>query len=125
MAEKTAAPLPDDFRLGAFEISPELRLIRGTTRETRIEPKAMAVLAALAGAAPSPVSRDELLQRVWGHQVVREEVLTRCVHQLRHAFGDDSRYPELLETIPRQGYRLRVAPGPLPAVAIDSSTTTE
>ncbi len=122
MGDAAPAPLPDDFRLGAFEISPELRLIRGATRETRVEPKAMAVLAALAGAAPSPVSRDELLQRVWGDQVVREEVLTRCVHQLRNALGDDPRHPDLIETIPRQGYRLRVAPEPLPAAAGDSST---
>jgi adenylate cyclase len=122
MGDSAAPALPDDFRLGPFEVSPELRLIRGARRETRIEPKAMAVLEALAEAAPSPVSRDELLQRVWGHQVVGEEVLTRCVHQLRRALGDNPRHPDLLETIPRQGYRLRVAPEPLLAAASDSST---
>jgi DNA-binding winged helix-turn-helix (wHTH) protein len=111
--DETSAPLPDEFRLGPYKVSPRLRIIRRGDRETRVEPKAMEVLMALAEAAPAPVSRDALLERVWGRQVVGEEVLTRCVHQLRKAFGHHPRRPGLIETIPKQGYRLRVGPTPI------------
>jgi DNA-binding winged helix-turn-helix (wHTH) protein/TolB-like protein len=124
--DETSESLPDAFRLGPYEIHRRLRIIRRGDRETRVEPEAMAVLTAMAEAAPSPVSREALLERVWGRQAVGDEVLARRVQQLRKAFGDHPRRPGLIETIPKQGYRLRVAPTPLdsptgsPAEAVPS-----
>ncbi|MBK8165220.1 MAG: PD40 domain-containing protein [bacterium] len=78
----------------------------------------MAVLVQLASRAGEVVTRSELLEAVWGETVVQEEALTQAVSQLRRALDDDPRAPSIIETIPKQGYRLLAAvtrqPPPLP-----------
>ena len=74
----------------------------------------MLVLVCLAQHAGEVVSKDEILRSVWPETFVSEHVLTHAVWQLRHAFHDR----DLIETIPRQGYRLRRPEG-------ESTTTGE
>ena len=69
----------------------------------------MGVLSILVEAAGEPMTREEILGRVWSDVVVGEDVLTNSIHQLRKAFDDDARNPRYIETIPRRGYRL-IAP---------------
>lgn len=78
----------------------------------------MAVLVHLAARAGEVVTRSELLEAVWGETVVQEEALTQAISQLRRTLDDDRRAPSIIETIPKQGYRLVAAvtqqPTPLP-----------
>ena len=69
----------------------------------------MAVLLELAAAAGGTVDRESLIRAVWPRGFVTDDVLTRCVGQLRKALGDSARTPRFLETVPKTGYRL-VAP---------------
>jgi DNA-binding winged helix-turn-helix (wHTH) protein len=80
---------------------------RGTT--VHLEPKIMEVLACLAQQAGQTVSKEALFQTVWRGTVVTDDVLTRCIVELRRAFEDDAREPRVIQTIPKRGYRL-VAP---------------
>lgn len=81
------------------------RIIRGGG-ETRLSPRAAAVLAALAETPGQVWSRDALLDRVWAGAHVGEEVLTHAIAELRRAFGDDFRAPRYLMTVHKSGYRL-------------------
>ncbi|NNF58729.1 MAG: hypothetical protein HKN04_10865, partial [Rhodothermaceae bacterium] len=74
-----------------------------------VQPKPMDVLVHLAAHAGQTVSRDELMEAVWPDVYVTEHALNRCVSQLRKLFGDDPRDPQVIETIPKAGYRL-IAP---------------
>ena len=58
-----------------------------------------------------------MLQHVWGDQEAREEVVTRCIHQLQVALEGDSEQQHLIKPIPRQGYRLTVATAPIISAA--------
>jgi len=69
----------------------------------------MAVLVCLAQHAGAPLSKDELLSEVWPDTFVSEDVLKRCISELRRALEDDAREPQVIETIPKRGYRL-IAP---------------
>ncbi|WP_334059783.1 tetratricopeptide repeat protein [Alteromonas sp. S005] len=71
-----------------------------------IEPKAMHVLYVLACHAGETVSREQLMQEVWGDRVVVEDALTRTISKLRTAFGDN-KAKQLIQTIPKKGYRLK------------------
>src|SRR5690606_24313758 len=51
------------------------------------------------------VERDALLDKVW-RRVTSEEVLTRCISELRRALGDDRGNPRYIQTVPKRGYRL-------------------
>jgi adenylate cyclase len=101
------------FRLNGHLIRPASGEVEGPAGPMRVEPKAMAVLTVLAEAGGAVVSRDTLIQAVWPRGFVTDDVLTRCIGQLRRALGDNTSAPAFLETIPRRGYRLvcQIEPG--------------
>jgi TolB-like protein/DNA-binding winged helix-turn-helix (wHTH) protein/Tfp pilus assembly protein PilF len=101
------------FRIGEFDVHPDRRVIVGSGGETRIEPKVMAVLELLASTPREVVTRSELLNTVWAGTVVTEEVLTRCVSELRSVLRDSRESPTYIQTVPKSGYRLLVTPEPI------------
>jgi DNA-binding winged helix-turn-helix (wHTH) protein len=56
-------------------------------QESPLEPKAFAVLALLARQPGRALTRDEILDAVWGHRHVTPGVLNRIVTLLRRALG--------------------------------------
>jgi len=98
--------LYNGFRLGAFDVMPSQNTVSGPGGTVRVEPKSMAVLACLVRSAGDTVSRNDLIEAGWPGLVVTDDVLSRCIAQLRRAFGDNARSPRYLETIPKRGYRL-------------------
>ena len=55
------------------------------------------------------MTKDALLDAVWGHQFVTESVLKTAVSDLRTALGDSPREPRIIETVSRRGYRFIAA----------------
>lgn len=97
------------LRIGAFHVDAGALLVASSDSSTRLKPKAMGVLLALARAPGVTRTRDELLDEVWGSSHVTPGVVAHAVASLRRAFGDDAEQPGYIETIPRVGYRL-IAP---------------
>lgn len=65
------------------------------------------VLAALVEAAPSLLTHDELIEKVWGSgRVVSSENLSQRVTMLRQSLGEESKSPAYVETVYGQGFRL-------------------
>jgi len=58
------------------------------------------------------VTREQLRRRLWpeGTFVDFEHSLNAAIRRLRTALGDDADQPTFVETVPRRGYRLIVAP---------------
>lgn len=77
-------------------------------RVARLTPKAAALLMALLEGAPGLVTKEQLLDRVWGGRAISDEALTSCILELRRALDDDARNPRYIETRHRRGYRLMV-----------------
>ncbi len=98
----TVAP----FCVAGYQVRPSLLEVELGGEVRTLEPKVMGVLCHLAERPGKTVSRRELLDRGWSGTVVGDEVLTRCVSELRKAFGDDARAPTVVGTVPRIGYRL-------------------
>jgi TolB-like protein/DNA-binding winged helix-turn-helix (wHTH) protein/Tfp pilus assembly protein PilF len=94
-----------DFRMGEWLISPALNQIASSGKSTRVEPKAMQVLLQLAR-AEGVVNKDRLISAVWSDVFVTDDVLPGCIASLRRAFDDNARKPRVIETIPKNGYRL-------------------
>ncbi len=51
------------------------------------------------------LTKDEILDNVWGDICVSEAQVKEYVHDLRAALGDDPRQPRFIETIRGRGYR--------------------
>lgn len=84
------------------------RLSRGG-RDIALEPKAFAVLLQFIAHPDELLTRDQLLDAVWGHSFVTPATLNRIVAQLRRALDDDSDTPHCIQTVHRLGYRF-IAP---------------
>jgi adenylate cyclase len=102
------------FRLGDWVVKPESGSLRRGVTKVHLEPKILELLLYLARNRGRVVSKEELFESVWPDTFVAESALSRCISQLRHALGDDSREPRYIETLPKMGYRL-VAPISEPA----------
>lgn len=72
----------------------------------QVEPKVMGVLMCLARHAGKTVTKDAFFEEVWEDTVVSEDVLSRCISELRRVLRDDAREPRFIETIRKTGYRL-------------------
>src|SRR5262249_54864702 len=99
----------NDLRVGNWAVTPGLNQISGQGKTVRLEPKIMGVLLCLAQHPGQTLSKEQLFQAVWPNTVVTEDVLKRCIGELRRAFEDDARNPHIIETISKRGYRL-IAP---------------
>jgi hypothetical protein len=55
------------------------------------------------------LSKDRLLEAVWHNTFVGDDVLVRCISEIRYVFGDDPKSSRVIQTIPKGGYRL-IAP---------------
>ena len=95
-----------DFRVGSWLVEPSLNAIscKGTT--VRLEPKVMGVLLCLAEHAGETIPKEILFRTVWPDTFVTDDVLTHAISELRRAFEDDAREPQVIQTIPKRGYRL-------------------
>ncbi len=102
-----------DFRLGNWIVRPQRRIIERGDKSVHIKPKSMAVFECLVAADGAPVSRNELFDTVWPGGEVSDDTLTKCVVELRKAFGDTAREHRVIETIPKLGFRLVLPVEPL------------
>lgn len=94
----------DDFRLDA-----EGHLLLRHDRPVPLTPKAVELLIVLVEAGGRPVTKEDLLQRVWADAIVEEGSLTSHISILRKALGESGEDRQFIETLPKRGYRF-VAP---------------
>jgi TolB-like protein/DNA-binding winged helix-turn-helix (wHTH) protein/Tfp pilus assembly protein PilF len=118
MPPEVSIAVQEAFRLGPWRIDPGSCEISSDSGTAHLEPRAMAVLCYLAARAQQTVSRDELLDALWKTRYVVDDALTRSISQLRQHLDDDPRNPRFIQTVPKVGYRLLVAPQPLDAGAV-------
>ena len=82
----------------------EARFPGGTTQW--LSPKEVAVLDLLATRSPETVSREALIEGVWGEGEASERVIDQTVFRLRAKLERDAARPEILLTSHGSGYRL-------------------
>lgn len=102
-----------EFRLGSWLVQPSQSSISCDGKTTRLEPKMVDVLVCLVEHSGETVSKEQLIRRVWGETFVTDDVLTRCISELRKALQDDFRDPHVIQTVPRKGYRLLLLAEPV------------
>src|SRR5215475_12979504 len=110
-----------DLQVGSWVVSPGLNSMSCEGRTVRLEPKVMEVLLCLAQHPRETLSKEQLFQAVWPNTVVTEDVLKRCIAELRRAFDDDARNPHIIETISKRGYRLLAPVSPAATAAVTAA----
>jgi TolB-like protein/DNA-binding winged helix-turn-helix (wHTH) protein len=93
------------YRFGQFVLDPGTRTLSRAGSAVSLTPKAFDVMLFLAQNPNRLVTKEELLQAVWGDTFVEEGNLTQYISHLRKALGDSSEDARLIVTIARKGYQ--------------------
>jgi TolB-like protein/DNA-binding winged helix-turn-helix (wHTH) protein/Tfp pilus assembly protein PilF len=93
------------FRFDDVEVREREFSLTKAGKVSSIEPKAFRVLIFLLHNPQKLITKDELLNAIWGDTAVTEGSLSRCIWLLRSVLGDDIRSPRYIETVPTMGYR--------------------
>lgn len=104
---------------GDYRLDIERRELHRGSDLIAVEPKVFDLLAFLVRERHRVVSKDDLLQAIWGGRIVSEFALTTRINAARCAIGDDGATQRLIRTFTRKGIRFvgEVAERPAPAVA--------
>jgi DNA-binding response OmpR family regulator len=89
-----------------MEIDIVNRVVRAGTSEMHLSGLEQSLLYLLASRAGRVVSREEILDAVWGPDFVAESnVVDRHIRTLRIKLQNDYRRPRFIATVPGEGYR--------------------
>jgi len=88
-----------------YRLDIERRELRRGSEIVNLEPKAFDLLTYLVRHRDRVVSKDDLLQEVWGGRIVSEAALTTRINAVRRALGDDGAAQRLVRTLTRKGIR--------------------
>ena len=104
---KDIATKEPSFSIGNYAVLPSRNLVIHEDKETLITPKMLAVLIELAKHQGETLSKEQLLLAVWGTLHTSDMVLSRAISDLRKVFSDSARQQHTIETVTKQGYRLK------------------
>src|SRR6202166_1671341 len=93
------------YRFGQFVLDSRKRMVCRGDSPVSLTPKAFDVLLFLVQNPNRLVTKEQLLQAVWGDTFVEEGNLTQYISLLRKALGDNSEDTRLIVTISRKGYQ--------------------
>jgi TolB-like protein/tetratricopeptide (TPR) repeat protein len=81
------------------------RELRCGDRSIEVEPQVLDLLIYLMQNNDRIVSKDDLIDSVWGGRIVSDTTLTSRIYAARQAIGDSGREQKLIRTVARKGLR--------------------
>ena len=93
------------YRFEDYLLDPERRELTRGSGAIAVGPQVFDLLLYLVQSREHVVSKDELLDVVWGGRIVSESTLTSHINAARKAIGDSGQEQRLIRTIARKGFR--------------------
>ena len=93
------------YRFDHFTLDTERETLTSGTGQIALRGQALLVLKLLIERAPNVVSRDEILEQVWGHHATSESTIAQVMHDIRAALDDSAHSPRLVATRYGRGYQ--------------------
>ena len=92
-------------RFGDCEVDLDRLEVRAAGETVGVEPQVFDVLSYLLEHRERMVTKEELLDNVWGDRFVTESALTSRIKSARRALGDNGRDQAVIRTVHRRGYQ--------------------
>ena len=94
-------------RFAGYELDRTAYQLRRKGRPVQLERIPLELLFLLAERRGQLVTREEIVERVWGKGVFldTDNAINSAVRKIRHALHDDSDSPRFVATVPAKGYR--------------------
>jgi TolB-like protein/tetratricopeptide (TPR) repeat protein len=93
------------FRFGDCVLDVARRELWRSGERVAMEPQVFDLLVHLIRNRDRVVTKDDLLDAVWGGRIVSESTLTSRINAARKAVGDSGEAQRLIRTLPRKGIR--------------------
>jgi len=93
------------FLFGPYVLDTDRRALTRGSGEVAIGPQVFDLLVYLVQNRERVVSKDDLLEAVWGGRIVSESTLTSHLNAVRKAVGDSGEEQRLIRTVARKGFR--------------------
>ncbi len=88
-----------------YVLDADRRELRAGETLVAMEPQVFDLLVHLIRRREHVVSRDELIESIWGGRIVSESALSTRITAVRSAVGDSGTEQRLIKTLPRKGVR--------------------
>jgi DNA-binding winged helix-turn-helix (wHTH) protein len=88
-----------------YALDPDRRELHSGATVVAMEPQVFDLLVYLIRHREHVVSRDELIESIWGGRIVSESALSTRINAARSAVGDSGMEQRLIKTLPRKGVR--------------------
>jgi len=112
------------YRFEDFELDADAFELRHAGEPVKVEPQVFEVLLHLVRNHGRAVTKEELLDEVWGDRFVSESALTSRLKAARRAIGDDGAQQRCIQTVHGRGYRFVAATEEVVAAAAGSVVAT-
>lgn len=112
MAENSAQILT----FGDYAIDLAACEIRRLGEVTPVEPQVFDLIAFLAARPGRLITKDEIIEAVWGGRIVSDSAVATRINAARRALGDDGAKQQLIKTVRGRGFRFdaKVTPAGAP-----------
>ncbi len=92
------------LRFADCELDLDMRELRRDGERIHVEPQVYELLVHLIDRRGTVVSKNDILDAVWGDRFVSESALTSRIKSVRRATGDDGRTQGIIRTVHGHGY---------------------
>jgi TolB-like protein len=93
------------YRFDGFELDPGKFELREHGAAKHLEPQVLSLLILLASNADRLVSKDEIIEKIWGGRIVSEAAVASRIKAARQALGDDGKEQRFIRTVHGKGFR--------------------
>ncbi|MEM1128952.1 MAG: alpha/beta fold hydrolase [Pseudomonadota bacterium] len=97
------------YTFDTFTVDTDLRELRAGQAVVKVEPKVFDLLVFLLVQGDRVVSKDELVEAIWGGRAISDAAVASAVSAARRAVGDDGRRQVLIRTVHGRGFRFMSA----------------
>lgn len=101
-----SVPANTIYTFGDYELDTRQHELRRAGQRQHIEPQVFDVLAYLFASRDRLVTKEELLDGVWGHRYVAPTTLNSRIKHARQAVGDDGVAQRVIRTVHGLGFRI-------------------
>src|ERR1700739_922366 len=105
------------FSFEDYVLDTDRRELRRGRAVIAVQPQVFDLLEYLISNRERVVTKDDMLDAIWGGRIVSESALTTRINAARSALGDDGETQRLIRTLPRRGFRFVGGVGEEPGVA--------